>query len=365
MDTTGLRELVTKDGPFASVYFDDTHNTEDAAKQLELIWRELRGQLAEQGAPDSALDGLDGAVRGSDPAVGVSGRALVATADGVALDRRLNVPPARAVARVSPMPYLVPLAEYGERPPAHVVAVADRVGADVTAVDEHGTVVGSLTADGTEWHIRKVRGGGWSHRNIQSHADELVKQNIEQAAEHVTDLARRTGASLVIVAGESQARKALLEALPQRVRDDALEVEPGGRHEGAGNDDLNALIDELLAEATDERREQAVERFSAALAKPTGLAVQGLEAVTTALREYNVETLLVGEPEDGEVLTGPDPASVAVQEEELRLLGVDEIRRARADEAVVLAATAGNATIFSVGDRAQLDDGFGAILRHD
>ncbi len=365
MDTTRLRELATTNGPFASVYFDDTYNTETAAKELELTWRELRDRLAEQDAPDEALDALEDAVFDSEPPVGRSGRALVATADGVMLDRRLGEPPARSVIRVSQLPYLVPLVEHGERPPAHVVAVVDRVGADVTAVNADGTVVDARTVEGTDNDIHKVPGGGWSERNIDRHADELVRRNIELAAEYTTSVARRLGAPLVVVAGESQARKTLLEALPQPVRDQATEVQPGGRNKGSGSAELEAEINELLADATRTRKDEATERFTTALSMPTGLAAEGLEAVTAAFRNNNVETLLIGDPGGAEVVTGPDPTLVAVQEEALQAQGIDETDRERADEALLLAAIAVNADVIHVGDRIDLTEGFGAILRHD
>ncbi|WP_024876547.1 Vms1/Ankzf1 family peptidyl-tRNA hydrolase [Saccharomonospora piscinae] len=377
MDTTRLRELVTGDGPFASVYFDDTHNTEDAAKQRELTWRDLRARLAEQDASEVTLDALEAAILGGEPPVGRSGRALVATADGEWLDRHLSEPPARSEARLSRLPYLAPLVEYGELPPPHVVAVADRIGADITAVDEHGTVVEALTVEGTDSHVHKVRRGGWGHRDLQQHTEELVKQNIERAAERVAASARSTGASLVVVAGESQARKALLDALPEPVRGHAVEVQPGGRKPGSGEDELDRSIDELLADAVRARRDDVVERFTAELGKPTGLAVQGLEAVTTALREHNVATLLLGGLGSGgngdtggevaEVLTGPEPALLALRENELTAQGIDagDTRRARADEALLVAAVAVGADVISVGERVDLTDGFGALLRHD
>ncbi|CAM2988049.1 peptide chain release factor 2 [Saccharomonospora xinjiangensis] len=366
MKTTRLRELITADGPFASVYFDDTHNTEDAAKQRELIWRELRDELADQGADERLLDAMEGAVFGSSPPVGPGGRAVVAAEGKVLLEQKLTEPPARPVARVSALPYLLPLAEHGEHPPPHVVVVVDHVGADVTAVDEHGTVVDARTVEGDDTQVHKVPGGAWAHRNIQAHVEEVIRRNIEKAAEHVGSIARRIGATLIVVAGQAPARKAFLDALPPTVRHHAEEVGPGARRESVGHHELESRIDDLVAEATRRRRDEVTERFESAYSMPQGLAVQGLEAVTSALRERNVETLLVGDPGDAEVLTGPDPSLVAVQEEELRQEhGVTEVGRARADEALVVAAATVSADVVSVGDRTTLAEGVGAILRHD
>src|SRR2546423_227141 len=45
VDTAVLRDLLDYGGPFASVYFDGSHDTEDAGKELELRWRAIRKQL--------------------------------------------------------------------------------------------------------------------------------------------------------------------------------------------------------------------------------------------------------------------------------------------------------------------------------
>jgi peptide chain release factor subunit 1 len=49
MDSIRFRQLLDTPGPFASVYFEGSHDTHDAAAQLDLKWRALRGQLDEQG----------------------------------------------------------------------------------------------------------------------------------------------------------------------------------------------------------------------------------------------------------------------------------------------------------------------------
>ncbi|PXY31897.1 Vms1/Ankzf1 family peptidyl-tRNA hydrolase [Prauserella muralis] len=365
MQTTRLRELVTVNGPFASVYFDDSHDTADAAKLLDLRWRELREELQRQGAPDWTLDAMETAVKDSPPPVGASGRALVATGDRVLLDERLDEPPAQPVARLSELPYLLPLVEHGEQAPPYVVAVVDHVGADVTAYDGRGGIIEERTIEGSDHPVHKVRGGGWSQRDIQAHTDEVTRHNIDQVAEHVGATARKIGAKLVVLAGESQARKQLADLLPEQIRGIAAETGSGGRHKGASNQELHAHVQELLAKLKQDRRAEVTERFRGALGQERGLAVQGLEATTTALRESNVETLLVERPADVDVLTGPEPVLVGTQEEELKAHGTDTVTRRRADEALAVAAIAGGAEIVHTGDRLDLMEGFGAILRHD
>lgn len=364
MDTMRLRELVTTDGPFASVYFNDTHDTEDALTLRGLRWRELRNELAGQGTSEVTLDTLESAVHEADPPVGSSGRALVAADDVILLDRELDEPPARPVARLSDLPYLVPLLEHGEIPPPHVVAVTDRVGAEVTAVDQQGNVVDERTIEGVD-QVHKVSTGGWAHRTVQQHIDELVKQNVDQVAEYIVDTTRRIGATVIVIAGESQARKALLDALPEMVREQATEFPGGSRKPDERDTQLEHRVKELLVKDKQTRRDQTAERFRIARDQPPTLAVEGLEATISALSESNVETLLLNHPADIDVLTGPDPTLLSTQEEALKIQGAEPITAQRADEALVAAAIATDADIVYTGDRLALVEGYGAILRHD
>jgi hypothetical protein len=90
--------------------------------------------------------------------------------------------------------------------------------------------------------------------------------------------------------------------------------------------------------------------------------VQGFPAVTAALREANVATLIIDESGLGDrtVWTGSTPSLVAADPAALMPFG--EHGEARADEAVPVAAIAVGADI--VADGHGLTDGVGALLRH-
>src|SRR5262245_1025861 len=95
-----FRGLLTAKGPLASVYFDDSHDTEDAEAQLELKWRGLREQLAAQGA-DKLAATIEPVVMGARPPVGRSGRGVIAAGGDVLVNEHLIRPPVSSVARVS------------------------------------------------------------------------------------------------------------------------------------------------------------------------------------------------------------------------------------------------------------------------
>ncbi|GAB3584358.1 hypothetical protein GCM10027445_60460 [Amycolatopsis endophytica] len=350
MDTTTLRPLVDATGPFTSVYFEDSHDTADAEKQLELKWRELKDSLTAQHAPDGALSALEAAIMDGARATGRSGRVLLAAGAEVLVDEQLAGPPASTIARVSGLPYLLPLARYGELRLSHVVADVDQVGGAIRAYDAHGEEMASEEVTGQEHPVHKTRGGGEAHHRMQHRAEEIRHHNASDVAAAVARLAERTGAELIVVAGEVQGRKAVIEELPEAAKSIAREA-------------THADVADELAEAMRQSRlSEVTERFRGALNQPDGLAVQGLEAVTAALREANVETLLAGDPGEDMVCTGSSPAQIALGEEELKAYGASETHRCRADEAVPAAAIAVNADLVHVDEG--LVDGFGAILRH-
>lgn len=350
MQTTTLRPLVDASGPFTTVYFEDSHETEDAAKQLELKWRDLRERLAAQHAPENTLDALASAVRDSPPPVGRSGRALLAAGGEVVLDEHLDEPPAETLTRVSELPYVLPLTRYAEPGIRHVVASLDQVSATITAYDEHGDEIRTDDVEGREHPVHQARGGGPAQHDLAPRVEETIRRNVSDIAEDITKVADRTGAELVLLAGEIQGRRAVHEHLPKRVQEIAQEV----TH--------TDVAGEVVTAAKQRRRDEVLARFRAELGREGGLGVEGLEAVTAALLEGNVETLLVGNPGDRTVFRGEQPTQLAVTEPEVRTLGATEAHEYRADEAVPFAAIAVDAELVAVDS--ELTEGFGALLRH-
>lgn len=80
MDSDRFRKLLDATGPFASVYFDDSHDTHDAEAQLQLKWRAMKEYLENQGASAAVTEEIGRAVLDLRPAIGRSGSAI-ASAD--------------------------------------------------------------------------------------------------------------------------------------------------------------------------------------------------------------------------------------------------------------------------------------------
>jgi hypothetical protein len=197
-----LRQVAGHDGPFASVYFDSSHDTEDAAHQLDLRWRSIREQLTSAGASRKTVAALDTAIVDGPASTGRAGRALLAAEGTVLLDEQLSDPPPAEIVRFSPLPYLLPVLELGPRQVPHVVAVIDRVGADLRAVGADGAELTERSVRGEEHPVHKVRGGGWAYWNIQHRVEDVVRRNVERVAHEISRLVEDTGARVVVLQDE-------------------------------------------------------------------------------------------------------------------------------------------------------------------
>ena len=106
-----------------------------------------------------------------------------------------------------------------------------------------------------------------------------------------------------------------------------------------------------------------IDMFAAELARDSGLAVEGLDAVTAALREARADTVFVTDdlPADRPLWTDRGLDQVAT--EPAGLLGEVRISR-RADEAVPAAASVSGANVVVPAGHLELADGVGALLRY-
>lgn len=238
MNSESIRELATVHGPFASVYLPPDGGPE---------WSVLRRTLAAQDADPALLDALEAAL-----GRGTKGRALIATLDGIVIDGPPAWSPPVAVARVSDLPYLLPLL------PKHAVLAPEA----------------SLVAAG-------------------------------------------------------------------RAREDTVSGPEG---------DDRTVFDQFMFES----------------ARPEGPVVQGLLPCTAALREGNVDALVItdGALCDRSVWVGGTYRDqVADDDADLRAVGMP-VNRQRADEALPMAALAVGAVMLIASADLPLTDGVGVLLRH-
>ncbi|AHH97976.1 hypothetical protein GCM10010174_06140 [Kutzneria viridogrisea] len=344
MNLSELGELTAAPGAFASLYLDASHDAEDSAHALGPHWKAAEQELTRQGADPPTLRALHDALTSGPRPVGRAGRALIASAGRVLVDKWLPVPPPLPIARYSELPHLLPLVAQAVPPIPYVVAITDRLGADLRGYGQEGELVGVVSVRGEDHPVHNV---GAVAAEVVSMADDLH-------------------AELIILAGEVQARTALQEELPQRCQRIAVQVASGGRADGV---DEAALQVELATIAQDFARsiqDDLVDRFTEELAAGRGDAVDGLPAVVSALREARAETVVVSQSLVGDrpLWTGDEPGQAALEQEELAATGTTKLRRRRLDEALPCLAAATGAEVVVPDGHVELTDGVGALLRH-
>lgn len=362
MHADRFRHLTSATGPFVSVYFDDSHDTADAAAQLDSRMRDIRKHLEEQSVGADVIAAIDAAVRAKHPPVGRSGRGVIASGATIVFDQHLAVPPVTTIIRVSELPYILPVIEHGIPHTSYVLVAVDHTGADVSVHDDGRSATG--TVDGSAHPVHKAHKAETAgYGGPQGRVEEAVRKNLREVADHLTRVSDESGADVVFITGEVAARAELLAELPERVAAKAVQLQGGGRTAGTDPAEVHHEIAEEFADRRVAVIADAVERFAAG--HGAGLAVEGLADVTAALRDGAVETLIIGDLGNATVvadheqllLCGPDADTVSA-------LGGSPDRVLPAEEALPLLAVTTGAAVVCTGERLNPADGIGAVLRY-
>lgn len=359
MHADRFRTLVEAKGPFVSLYFDDSHDTADAAAQLDSRLRDVRKHLEDAAVDTAVIEAVEAAVRDKRPPVGRSGRGLITAGAAVALDEHLAVPPVATTLRVSELPYILPVVEHGMLHTNYLLVAVDHTGADIVLRDG-GSHAESVEGSGYPVHKAHAAEGA-EYGGAQGRVDEAVRRNIREVADRVTRLVDEHMIEIVFVAGD--ARTDLAAALPERVAGAVVQVRGGGRARGIDAAEVHREIAEEFTRRRQAAADTAAQRFASG--HGTGLAVAGLADVTAALRDGAVDTLIVGDlgaatvvaDHDRLAVIGPDASTVSD-------LGGSPDRVLRADEALPLLAVATGAALVRDDGRLSPAEGVAAVLRY-
>lgn len=363
MESERFRKLLDAPGPFASVYFDDSHDTHDAEAQLELKWRAVKEELEKRGAARAVVDGIGDAIMNLRPPIGRSGRAVIAGADGVLINEHLARSAATSIVRVSELPYLVPILEQSFDHPDYVLVVVDHSGADITT--HVNGALHSETVDGGGFPVHHAAGAETAgYGDPQLRSDEAARKNIRAVADRVGELVDDKGIELIFVVGEVRSRSDFLAALPERLHEQTVALEVGARHSGHDFGEVEQAIEAEFVKRQLRAIDDAAQRFTAEVGRESGLAVEGLGAVCSALRQGAVETLIIGDIGDATVVADEGLTTVAPNENVLSEQGAAPDKTLRADEALPMFAISTGAALVRTDERIAPDDGVAAVLRY-
>jgi hypothetical protein len=349
MDSERLRPLLSAPGPFASVYFEDSHDTQDADTQLELRWRGLREQLEELGADESVTAGMEHAVLDVRPPIGRSGRGVVAGADGVVLNEHLIRPTAAPIVRLSKLPYVIPIVEHGFQDLSYLLVAVDHTGADITIHAGATERTESVDAEDGDPQLRN---------------DEAASKNLRAVAARVEDLVGDAQPEVVFVVGEVRSRSDFLATLPHQVKALMVELQVGARHSGQDSDKVHQAIRATLIKRELATIDDAAQRFTAEIGRQSGLAADGLGPVCSGLRQGAVETLIIGDLGEETVVADEDLTTLAPNADVLSEQGAAAARTLRADEALPMFAVSVGASLVRTDERIAPADGIAAVLRY-
>lgn len=365
MQLRDLSPVLAAPGPFVTVLVGSESAVEQAADRYEMAWKAMAQRLEQEGFPapvrEAVLAARGGHADGDARLVVASvPRAEVVLAESVS--RR----PATDTVTTGPLPDVLPLLDELTTRVPHVVVLADRHGAEVSARYDVDQVGREITVKGTELHTRKVATGGWAHRRYLHRVEEQWEANAREIALHVSQLAQEIDAELVVGAGDVREIALVRDHLPESLKDRWVEVE-GTR----GGDGSEALVQERVGNAVALHVVRGTLDLLAEYAQERGQdkrACDGVAAVVEALRKAQVQTLLVTTAADDrtQLWFGEDPAQLGTRSEDVTALGARSPQQGPLVPVLLRAALATGADVQLVPHESEQApaEGVGAILRY-
>jgi hypothetical protein len=363
-----LRDLSTvlaAPGPFVTVLVGAESAVEQAADRYEMAWKSMLKQLEEQGVAGPVREAISGARGEHDDG---DARLVVASVPEakVVLAESVSHRPATDTVTLGALPDLLPVVDEMSTRVPHVVVLADRHGAEITARYDTDKVSRDVTVKGTELHTRKVHGGGWSHRRYLHRVEEQWEHTARDIATAVQSLAEQIDAEVIVGAGDIREIQLVHDNLPEHLKAKWVEVE--GTRGGDGSEDLvqqriaDAISMHVASETLDLLGEYSQERGQ------DKRACDGVAAVVEALRKAQVQTLLVttGADQDARLWFGEDPTQLGMTRQDVEDLGASNPSEGPLVSVLLRSALATGADVQLVPHQSEQapDEGVGAILRY-
>lgn len=363
MDLDRLRPVFEETGPYLTLHVDVSRNDENGAEQLESRWTSIRHQLERAALPDALMDELDGLMHEKTHLAGEVRRTIVAAGGRVLLDEvQAGHNPHAEVVDVADLPDLAAWIDVEDQAYPFVLAVVDRTGGEVAAYRATTQPpVGEQSVTGETFLVTKVSAGGWAQKQFQQTAENRWQENARLVAEAIRKAVLTNRAGLVLVAGEVRARAEVVSALQDLDRglDPVVEIEAGGRAEGASEEALWAEVQERLRERVAALDAEISARVDEGRGRGTGVAT-GLDEVLDALVQGQVDTVVA----DLEVLAETEVEPGRYQGLPLPAPAV-EARRLPADRVLVAAAALTGARARVLPASMAHGGGVSALLRWD
>jgi Bacterial archaeo-eukaryotic release factor family 2 len=345
MDTSELVDLYADPGPFATAYAELSRDSEDGNQIVALKVREIGDELTRQGASAAVVEALIDRLGTSTHEPAPVSRCVVATENGVLLDRLTRRHHAQHVATWGSLPDLGGWLEDADQAVPFVLALVDHEGGDVSTYSSDSIGVESEASVGKASAFEhKTPGGGWSPLRRQRSAEGVWGRNAEAVAAEIERRVRSGGPELVIIAGDVHSRQLVVDELPDGISADVEVLDHGGRATDGGDDALAEQVESVLRGRVVSRNLATVHELKQRMGQGRSMAI-GVADVADAFVLGQVDEMLIDPPRAaGFTLRLADHPGLAIgtirPEEELR-----------ADQALIAAAalTGADVTVTRAG----------------
>lgn len=299
-----LKPALEHDGPILSVYIDTTRTDPNAAAELAIRWGQLRTQLIAAGAPEALLDEVEKTVRPPSAIGGRHGRAILASASEILVNRVLPVPPHQDFAHWGDNAALLPLLQLTPYSISQLLIEVDRSGADLhLRAPENPTINPAPNGRGAdesvdgghdELHKARIGGGsqhGWRTNNFQARVEDSWERNAEVVAEKVNKLAMQHKPDMVILTGDIRAQSLLKPELRQEVLA-RLHIAAGGtRGVSLERASFREELSRITQEFIDRKQQDLAEQFREQQARDAP-SIAGAAEVAVAFDRGQVDQLV-------------------------------------------------------------------------
>ena len=309
-----LKSALEQEGPILSVYLDTTRTDPNAAAELSIRWRQLRTQLTADGAPEDLLNEVERTVLPPSSIGGRHGRAVLASAAGILVDRVLPVPPYQDSADWGTTPSLLPLLQLTPYAVSQLLIEVDRAGADLhLRAPENPTIDTAPNGQGPdesidgghdELHKARLGGGsqhGWRSNNYEARVEDSWERNAEAVAQKVNALVMEHKPDMVVLTGDVRAQALLRDELRQEVLARLHTATGGTRGVSLERSSFREELARITQEFIEHNQQNVAEQFREHQARDAA-SIAGVEEVALALERGQVEELVF--------IPGREPANI-------------------------------------------------------
>jgi peptide subunit release factor 1 (eRF1) len=188
---------------------------------------------------------------------------------------------------VTDRPHLYPLARLNDEYPRYAAIVVDT---NVARIFVFSTGSTTLVTEVQSPKTKHMKAGGWSQARLQRHVENVHLQHVKEVVERLDQIVAAETIDQVVVAGDDVIVALLKQQLPERLTAklvDVLRLDIRSPH----HEVLSATL--VAVQRKDKETDEAVVRDLIGEYRAGGLALVGAERVLAALRQGQVDRLII------------------------------------------------------------------------